>query len=302
MRVLIVGCGYVGKPLGAKLAQERHEVFGLRRSAEGARELSELGITPVLADITNAGSLPPLGEGYDWVINCAASGGGDEASYRRLYLGGNANLAQWLRERPPARFVYTSSTGVYGQNDGSWVNEQSEASADSATAQVLLEAERLLMKAHRESGFPTIVCRLAGIYGPGRGYWFKQFVLGQARLESRGDRFLNMIHVEDVVGSIMATLAHGAPGEIYNVADDEPVSQLDFFTWLAHALGRPLPPSSITPHLARRRTTNKRVSNAKLRNQLKYKPRYPSFREGYADAVGQVLEAPAAKTKDDEQK
>src|ERR1017187_4398473 len=115
MRVLIVGCGYVGLPLGVELVRQGHEVFGLRRS--GPEELRAVGITPLRADITRPATLKDLPRDFDWVINCAASGGGSANEYRQLYLEGNRNLNTWLADRPPRKFVYTSSTSVYAQND-----------------------------------------------------------------------------------------------------------------------------------------------------------------------------------------
>src|SRR6478736_8010880 len=130
MRVLIVGCGYVGLPLGAELVRLGHQVFGLRRSVANA-ELQRVGITPLQADITQPTKLATLPRDFDWVVNCVASGGGGVDEYRQLYLQGMRNLIDWLVPSAPRtsveipRIVYTSSTGVYGQNDGSRVDEAS---------------------------------------------------------------------------------------------------------------------------------------------------------------------------------
>ena len=136
MRVLIVGCGYVGLPLGAELVRQGHEVFGLRRSA--AEELKLAGITPLQADITLSETLANLPRDFDWVVNCAASGGGSADDYRQLYLQGTRNLIEWLASAPPKKFVYTSSTSVYGQNDGSLVKESSPTEPQAETAKVLV--------------------------------------------------------------------------------------------------------------------------------------------------------------------
>src|SRR5580692_3383968 len=106
MRVLIVGCGYVGLPLGAELARQGHEVFGLRRSAGGHAEAKAAGITPLTGDITKPAELAKLPGAYDWVVNCAASGGGGADEYRSLYLQGTRNLIEWLLPAPPKKFVY----------------------------------------------------------------------------------------------------------------------------------------------------------------------------------------------------
>src|SRR5882757_5231054 len=147
MRALIVGCGYVGLPLGAELVRRGHEVFGLRRSLLAEAELKAAGITPLHADITQPETLAKLPRDFDWVVNCSASGGGGVDDYRRVYLEGNRNLVSWLVETPPKKFVYTSSTSVYTQNDGSVVTETSPAEPDAPTGKVLVETEKLLLAA-----------------------------------------------------------------------------------------------------------------------------------------------------------
>jgi nucleoside-diphosphate-sugar epimerase len=293
MRVLIVGCGYVGLPLGAELVRQRHEVFGLRRSAAPATELKHAGIQPLLADITQPATLAKLPCEFDWVVNCAASGGGGVEDYRKIYLEGNRNLIAWLADCPPKKFIYTSSTSVYGQNDGSVVTEKSPAEPDADTAKVLLETEKLLLAA--SPNFPAVILRVAGIYGPARGHWFKQFLKNEARIEGDGARFLNMIHRDDLIGVIIAALKNGRPGEIYNAADDAPVSQLNFLKWLAAELKRPMPASvSADAEVLRRRgVTNKRVSNAKLKAELKYEFLFPDFRAGYAAEIARLKTAGA---------
>src|SRR5580698_4810910 len=139
MRVLIIGCGYVGLPLALELARQHHEVFGLRRTAAANAALLAGGVTPLQGDITLPQTLSLLPNRYDWVVNCTASGGGDAGDYRLLYLQGTKNLIDWLGAAPPKKFVYTSSTAVYGQDDGSEVTETSPAEPASATAQVLVE-------------------------------------------------------------------------------------------------------------------------------------------------------------------
>ena len=124
MRVLIAGCGYVGLPLGAELARNGHQVFGLRRSAGAVAEMKAAGIEPIIADLTQPATLAPWPANYDWVVHCAAAGGGGVDQYRAVYLDGVKHLAAWLLPMP-LKFVYTSSTGVYSQSDGSIVDETS---------------------------------------------------------------------------------------------------------------------------------------------------------------------------------
>lgn len=290
MRVLIVGCGYVGLPLGAELVRQGHAVSGLRRSAAAEAELKRAGITPLLADITQPASLKPLPREFDWVVNCTASGGGDAADYEKIYLEGNRHLLAWLAGAPVKKFAYTSSTSVFAQNDGSLVTEASPTEPLAPTSRVLVDTEKLLVAAAREQNFPAVILRVAGIYGPGRGYSFKAFLRGEARMEGDGARWLNMIHRDDVVGCLIAALRHGRPGEIYNAADDRPVSQRDFYAWLAAELQQPMPPPVPADAEAwrRRGVTNKRVSNAKLHAELGYQFQFPDFRAGYAAEVARV--------------
>jgi nucleoside-diphosphate-sugar epimerase len=292
MRVLIVGCGYVGLPLGVELVRRGHEVFGLRRSVSAENELKAVGIKPLAGDVTHPETLAKLPRKFDWVVNCVAAGGSAE-NYRRIYLEGNRNLISWLAGSPPDKFVYTSSTSVYGQNDGSVVTEESPAEPVADTAKVLVEAENLLLDESGSRGrsphqkFPAVTLRVAGIYGPGRGYLFKQFLRGEAHIEGDGSRWLNMIHRDDVASCIIAALKNGRAGEIYNAVDNGPVTQLKFFEWLAAELKRPLPQKiPVSAKIRRKRgVTNKRVCNAKLRAELKYVFQFPDFRNGYGAEI-----------------
>ena len=294
MRALIIGCGYIGLPLGAKLARQRHEVFGLRRNPSAAAELERAGIKPLSADITRPEQLAKLPRDFDWVVNCVASNGGTAEDYRSVYLQGMRNVVDWLtssnvsnRKPGEPRFIYTSSTSVYGQNDGSAVDETSLTEPTAETARALLETERTLLAAAEQRNFSAMILRVAAIYGPGRGYWFKQFVNGEARLDGKGERILNMIHRDDVIGCIIGALKRGKPDNIYNAVDDEPVSQFDFFSWFAETLGRPMP-DSVTENVEgtrKRGVTNKRISNRKLKSDLGYHFKYASFREGYTDEI-----------------
>jgi len=283
MRVLIVGCGYVGVPLGAELVRLGHEVFGLRRNLSAESELKTAGIQPLCADVTKPNELKNLPHDFDWVVNCVAAGG-DVENYREVYFNGTINLFEWLAPNPPKKFVYTSSTSVYAQNDGSQVKESSPTEPAAETSKILVETEKVLLHAVAQNKFPAVILRVVGIYGPDRGHWFKQFLKDAAHIEGDGARFLNMIHRDDLVGCIIAALKNGRPGEIYNATDDEPVNQLHFFQWLAQAVDKPLPPSvPENPGEYRRRgVTNKRVSNRKLKMELGHRFKYPNFRIGYS--------------------
>jgi nucleoside-diphosphate-sugar epimerase len=283
VRVLIVGCGYVGLPLGAELVRRGHSVVGLRRTAEGAAELLAAGVTPAVGDVTQPESLRALPGPFDWVVNTVSSSKGGADVYRAVYVDGTRNLITWLAGSGLKRFVHTSSTSVYGQTDGGEVTEESATAPGTETGKLLVETENLLLAAARERNFPAVVLRVAGIYGPGRGHLFQQYLRDEARISGDGSRLLNMVHRDDVVGAAIAALERGESGRVYNVADDEPVSQLGFFTWLSQQLGKPLPPFATAEESAARKraVTHKRVSNRRLREELACELRYRSFREGY---------------------
>lgn len=286
MRVLIVGCGYVGLPLGAELVRLGHEVAGLRRNPAAEGELKAAGLRPLFGDVTRPETLAGLPHEFDWVVNCVAAGG-DAENYRQVYLSGTRHLIEWLAPHPPKKLVYTSSTGVYGQNDGSAVKESSPTEPLAETAKVLVETEKVLLAAAADRQVPAVILRVAGIYGPDRGHAFKQFLKNEARIEGDGSRVLNMIHRDDVIGCIIAALKSGRSGEIYNAVDDEPVTQAIFFQWLAATVGK-YPPASgpENPDENRKRgVTNKRVSNRRLKMELGYPFKYPNFRKGYSAEI-----------------
>jgi nucleoside-diphosphate-sugar epimerase len=293
VRVLILGVGYLGLPLGKALAAQGHEVFGVQRSAEAQDALKAAGITPLVADITDPESLQCLLVLFDWVVNCVSSSKGGADVYRKIFLHGARHLIQWLAPTPPKKFVFISSTSVYGQTDGSLVKEDSPTEPASETSKILVEAEKMWLEAARAKEVPAMVLRLAGIYGPGRGHPFQQFLKGEARIHGDGVRLMNMIHVDDAVGAILAALKHGRPGEIYNVVDDEPVTERHFFHWLSQELGKWMPPQASEAELAGRKrgVTNKKVSNRRLKMELGYKFRFPTYRVGYTAEIKRLEDA-----------
>ena len=298
MRILIVGCGYVGLALGARCSSSGAEVLGLRRQGDHDGAMAAAGIRGWRGDLTKPDDLESIAGDFDAVVCAVSSGRGGPDAYREVYLGGARNLVEWARGRRVGRMVSVSSTSVYAQTDGSWVTEGSPTEPAEATGQVLVETEKVFAEAQRSGVVPTLIVRVAGIYGPGRGHLFGQFVTGQARREP--DRWMNMIHRDDVASALETVVLRGEPGRTYNAVDDEPVLQGDFLRFLAESTGRPLPP--VAPAAdpggsipARKRgNTNKRVSNRRLREELGWTPRFPTYREGYAEAIAALVATPGA--------
>lgn len=287
MRVLIIGCGYVGLALGEELVRLGHQVFGVRRTADANAELEAKGIVPLAADITRPEELARLPGPFDWAVNCVSSTKGGPEVYRQVYLDGTRNLLRWLPEVGVKKYIHTSSSSVYGQTDGSLVKESSSTYPASETSKILVEAEKLLLQAAAAQKFPVVILRVAGIYGPERGHLFLQYLRNEARIQGKGERLINMVHRDDVVGAMVTALKSGKLGEIYNIVDDEPVPQIHFFRWLSETLGKYMPPYATEEENAARKRgfTQKKVSNRKARMEMGWQLRYPTFRQGYTAEI-----------------
>lgn len=285
MRALVIGCGYVGTPLAKRLVELGHEVWGVRRTQESAAKLAEIAVKPFAADISEPGALDGLTGPFDWVVNLVSSDKGGAPEYRRVYVDGNRNLIEWTRKNPVKKLVYTSSTSVYAQNDGSAVKESSPAEPTTETSRILVEAEKLLTAA--APTIPAVVLRVAGIYGPERGHLFKQYLKNEAKIPGQGARIINMIYVDDLVEVIIAALKNGRAGETYNVVDDEPVSLLHFYRWLSETLGKWMPPFAPEEQKPERKRaiTSKKVQNRKMKVELGVQLKYPTFRQGYTAEI-----------------
>lgn len=269
---LVVGCGYVGREVALGLAGDGWAVTGWVRTEGSAAALRAAGLRVVAGDAGEASAWGGVRRDFAVAILCAATRGGTAEDYRRVYLEGMRRMAERLGGG--ARLVFTSSTSVYGQDDGSWVTEDSPAEPDTETAGVLLEAERVCLEAG------GAVARVAGIYGPGRSGPLRLLRAGEVRLPPDGGRWMNQIHRDDVASALRFLGERGASG-VFNVADDCPVRQGEFYAWLAGRLGLPPPPEGPGAP-SRRGFSNKRISNRKIR-ALGWGPRYPSFREGYGE-------------------
>jgi nucleoside-diphosphate-sugar epimerase len=200
--------------------------------------------------------------------------------YRQLYLAGNRNLIDGSQRRRQKKFVYTSSTSVYAQER--WVAREGNQPDGAGRKRPRFSWRRKsFARSRAKKKFPAVILRVAGIYGPERGYLLKQYLKNEARIEGKGERALNMIHRDDLIGVIIAALKSGRPGEIYNAVDDEPVSQWRFFEWLAGTLDKDVPPAATEDAEANRKrgVTNKKVSNRKLKMELGYQFKYPNFRK-----------------------
>lgn len=287
--VIIFGCGYVGQALAQYLMGEGVRVGALTRNSEKAVDLRSLGVAEVIeAELDMHDWHSQVKGEYEAVVNCVSSAGGGLDGYRKSYIEGQRSTLEWAKSQCIGSYVYTSSTSVYPQDDGVTVDEAADTSAAPPTGQVLLESEAMLVEADFLPKW--FVLRLAGIYGPGRHYLLNQLREGQGEFPGRGGYALNSIHLEDIVSAICAVLAEGAPSGIYNIADDAPTTKAEVLAYLAERLQLPAPvfnPDQVSERLRRRggHMPHRYVSNAKARAVLGWAPKYPSFREGYAELI-----------------
>ena len=271
-RVLIAGCGFVGKATGLLLKTGGWGVIGVTRSDESAAQLSAEAFHTVACDISDPAMVKEKLGGFeeiDAVVDCVSSGRGREEAYRKNYLDGARNLLEILH---PQKFLFTGSTSVYAQTDGSWVTEESPAEPVRETGRILRETEELVL------GHDGVVTRLAGIYGLERWALLRKFLDGSAIIEEDGSRWVNQIHRDDVAEAIGFLLNTDAVSDIYNVTDNTPLSQIDCYCIFSEHFKKPLPPTGLVDINRKRGVTNKRVSNAKLR-ALGWEPKFPSMRE-----------------------
>jgi nucleoside-diphosphate-sugar epimerase len=290
MRVAIVGCGYVGLELGRQLTEAGHDVVGVRRSDEGLAAIEDAGFEAVRADVTDPDSLAAVPD-VDWLVFAASSGGRGADAAQRVFVDGLEMTIDHFaaRDEPPERLVYTSSTGVYGDHGGDFVDESTPLEPTTDKTRVLVEAERVAREVAADNGIEGTVARFAGLYGPDR-YRLERYIDGPVT-----EGYLNMVHREDAAGAVAYLLTEDlARGEVVMVVDDEPVDKWAFADWLADECGVPEPEKrtneerlaagDLSEAARRRILTSKRCSNQKLRD-LGYEFRYPTFREGYRAAI-----------------
>ena len=278
-RVLIAGCGYVGTALGELLVGHGHKVWGLRRSLLEASP----SIRPIEADLAIASSLENLPKNLDFVFYTAAAGGFEDGLYKSVYVDGLLNLLGALEQggHRPRRVFFTSSTSIYAQSDGGWVDEESPTEPDAFSGTRMLEAERLLLA----GPFPATAVRLAGIYGPRRTRLIDTVRSGRAVYREEPPHYTNRIHRDDCAGVLHHLMGLPQPDPIVLAVDSEPASQRTVMEWLAAALGAPDPrPAKPTDAPPRRGRSNKRCSNARLLASG-YALRYPTFRDGYTPMI-----------------
>lgn len=277
-RVLIAGYGYVGSALARLLVDRGDTVWGLRRHVP--RDDAS-GVRFIQADLEDEKSLRDLPAQLDQVVFCASAGGTNEEAYKRLYLNGLEAFLASLKNAP--HVFFTSSTSVYAQLDGSWVDESSPTEPNSFAGRIMLQAEQLV----QSQSLPSTVIRFGGIYGPERTRLIRVVDKNEVT-PAQADNYTNRIHRDDCAGALahLTTLAKAEP--LYIGVDDSPALRSEVLAYIASELGKPTPPLGVADTSARGRS-NKRCSNRSLK-QSGYQFRYPSYRDGYSELIQAYLQ------------
>lgn len=271
--VVLVGCGYVGEVAAAGLAATGRRVTGIRRTAPEAA--TPPGLDMLAMDVLDPANASALPDDADVLVFALSPGGGTPENYRRVHLDA-VSIVVGRQRRPPRLVLLTTSTAVYGQDGGDWVDEDSPTIPMSETAKVLVEAEAALATL----GVPAASLRLGGIYGPGRERLVRQVIAGEASCVE--GHFSNRIHRDDAAGAIVHLVTSDGPvPTVCNVVDDTPALQSDVLAWLAARLDAPAPTILPAGSGTGRQATSKRVRNTVLRS-TGWEPAHPSWREGYA--------------------
>jgi len=286
-RIVILGCGYVGRHVAALEQDAGHDVLGVVRSDASAEALRQHGITAALADLDAPASLAALALSGS-VIYYFAPPPPRGLSDPRMH----AFVDSLDPAAPPARVVLISTTGVYGNCAGAWIDEETPLNPQADRAHRRADAENTLRQWGREHGVPVVVLRVPGIYGPGR---LPDQRLREGRPVLREDQspYSNRIHVHDLARACLAAARRGGADQVYNVADGQPSTMTDYFNHVADALGLPRPPqisraeagAELSAGMMSYLEESKRIDITRMREELGVEPEYTDLARGLAACV-----------------
>jgi len=282
-KILIVGCGSIGTQLAEVLMAKDHQVVGLKRNPPVSDVIT--GIDYFKADIGASNALKSLPLDFDFVYFIVSPDGRNQDSYEAIYkVGVNNLLAHFSNAETTPQWFFVSSTSVYGQTLGEWVDENTISCPENATSQFIRLAEQRLIALNADH----VIVRFSGIYGPGREYLLRMAKQVPA-IQQDPPYYTNRIHQTDCVGVLVFLLECRLAGIVlescYVASDDDPAPTWEVMSWLAERLGCSLPFVKATEQDA---TMNKRCNNQRLK-ALGYQFSYPSYKEGYAELIDNSL-------------
>lgn len=280
MKIYLCGCGKIGQRLGKRLQQVPHAVVGLKRSV-----VADFDFPVIAVDLSDAAAVNTLPTDADILVFTVTPSDYSEQGYQRVYDTLLGNVIDWAnRHAKPPLLLLVSSTGVYGQQDGSWVDEESETQPTRYSGRWLLHGEQQLQKRLKN----TLIVRFSGIYGDGRRRLIDKAISGQA-IQQIPPMWTNRIHESDCVGALyflieayqQAAQQGRALDKCYLVSDDYPVGQYDVCAFICEQLGKPVPPVKVDKLSTQ---CNKRCDNRRIK-ALGYTLQYPDYRSGYPAVI-----------------
>ena len=278
--LLSIGHGFSARALAARLVPQGWRIVGTTRSPDKADAIADTGVEPVVWPGADLGAL------IAQFPNVLVSAGPDSAGDPVL----NAVEDAVTRAAPDLRWVgYLSTTGVYGDHDGDWVDEDTPLTPSTKRGRARVTAEA---RWQASPDLPLHIFRLAGIYGPGRGP-FAKVRAGTARRIIKPGQVFSRIHVEDIAQALELSLQRPDPGAIYNLCDDDPAPPQDVIAHAAELLGLPVPPAipfdqaDMTPMARSFYAESKKVRNDRIKQALGWAPQFPTYRAGLAALLAQ---------------
>jgi nucleoside-diphosphate-sugar epimerase len=278
-RLFAFGLGFSAQALAARLSGKEWQIAGTARDQGRIEQLAARGyaVTRFAGEPANR-EVPQLLQGTTHLLHSIPPGpeGDPVLAHYRHRIAATQSL-RWVG--------YLSTVGVYGDQEGRWVDEATSPKPNSARTEARVEAEKAWLDFGAEIGVPVQIFRLAGIYGPGRNV-FDKLKAGKARRVKKDGQVFSRIHVEDIASVLEASMAQPRAGAIYNVADDEPAAPDEVVAYAAKMIGIPPPPevafeeADLTPMARSFYEGSRRIGNARIKSELGVKLRYPTYREG----------------------
>jgi nucleoside-diphosphate-sugar epimerase len=282
MHVLVAGCGWLGTAVALRLLARGDRVTGIRADPGRAAALGELGIEPLALDLADPAAADRIPPGVEAILALQAAREGAAESYRRAYVQANATLLRAARRLRVKALVYTGSTGIFAQRDGSDVDEATPPEPGAGSGAVLAEAERLLLSAARD-GVPARIVRLSGLYGPGRVWVIDRVRSGAMALGPGDGAWMNSCHRDDAAAAVIAALDRGRDGAVYHATDALPMRRREVIRHVAARLGIPPPEASGSPAGA---GPDRRILGEATRAELGLELTWPSLKQGLEPYLG----------------
>lgn len=287
---VVLGCGYVGTALTRALRAENVDVVATTRDPRRLPEITAEGAEAVIADVMDPGTLRPLAERSPTVVFDLVRP--QRLDTNRYTSWGTSNVASAFAGRALEALIYLSSTSVYGRREGELTDERTPVAPSSPIGTARLEAERVYTEYFLEKGVPVRICRVPGIYGPGRTLRQRLETGAYRRLDDE-KLWISRIHVDDLAAALIAAWRRGRAGETYLLCDDEPTTGQEYAELTASLLSLPLPPTverddirhELNEDSFERRISSRRCSNERMRRELGVKLIYPTIRDGVPAAL-----------------